>query len=91
MTANETGIFLNELAALYPNVIRKDSNLKLMANMWNEALQDYGYEEIHNALQAYFRNDTKGYVPTAGQLIELIESKHTEPYLDDEHEFWGYE
>lgn len=89
MTAKETGIFLNELAALYPNVIRKDSDLKLMANMWNEALQEYGYEEIHNALQAYFRSDSRGYVPTAGQLIELARPRSSLTPSSD-HEFWGW-
>ena len=71
MTEKESGKFLNELAALYPNVIRKDSDFELMFSMWHEALKEYKYEEIHEALQTYFRRDTKGYVPTAGQLIEL--------------------
>ena len=72
MTKTETGKFLNELAALYPNVIRKDSDLNLMATLWDEALKDCDYEDIHKALQDYFRTDQKGYVPTAGQLLEKV-------------------
>lgn len=88
MTKKETGKFLDELAALYPNVIRKDSDLKLMLSMWDEALKDYQYDEIHKALQEYFRSDTRGYVPTAGQLIELT-IPFTDPFLPKDHIDYG--
>ena len=41
MTEKESGKFLNELAALYPNVIRKDSDFELMFSMWHEALKEW--------------------------------------------------
>ena len=89
MTREETGNFLDEIVALYPNVIRKDSDMALMLKLWEEALQDYGYEEIHKALQDYFRNDSRGYVPTAGQLIELARPRSSLTPSSD-HEFWGW-
>ena len=89
MTKSETGKFLNELTALYPNVIRKDSDLKLMAELWDEALKDCKYEDIHKALQDYFRADKKGYVPTAGQLIDQT-IPFTDPRLPKDHEVWEW-
>lgn len=90
MTSHDTGIFLNELYALYPNGIRDSSDFALVGSMWEEALKDYEYAEIHTALQKYFQNDTKGYVPTAGQLIELTKPEE-DPLLPKDHEDWGFE
>ena len=74
MTRQETGKFLDELATLYP-MIKRDTDMALMGDLWEEALKDYSYKDVHAALQDYFRSDTKGYVPTAGQLIECIDDK----------------
>lgn len=90
MTREETGDFLDELQALYPNVVRQDSNLDLMLNLWEEALKEFSYEDIHKALQDYFRSDRKGYVPTAGQLIELT-LPEADPLMPKDHEYWGEE
>ena len=89
MTAKETGTFLNELYALYPNGIRDTSDISLTASIWDEALKDYEYTEIHNALLTYFQQDSKGYVPTAGQLIELARPRSSLTPSSD-HEFWGW-
>lgn len=89
MTKDETGRFLDELVTLYPNSIRKDSNLKLMLKLWEEALKDCSFTDVHQALQAYFKTDTKGYVPTAGQLIDLFEDE-SDPLKPDDHVFLGW-
>ena len=83
MTRQETGKFLDELTTLYPNVLRKEINMGLMGNLWEEALKDYSYKDIHEALQDYFRGDIKGYVPTAGQLIDLIDDGYNSLRPDD--------
>ena len=93
MTREESGLLLNELISLYPNLVRQSSSVKTLAELWNEALQDKDYAQIHAALIKYFKNDTKGYVPTAGQLIEIADEDipFAEPYIDDEHPFLGWD
>ena len=85
MTREQTADFLDELAALYPGVMKntEDSKLALMGKLWHEAMKDYDFEAVRSALQRYFKQDVVGRIPTAGMLIELIEEK--EEY--DDHEF----
>ena len=91
MTREKTGKLLDEIVALYPNLIRGGSDMLLMGRMWDESLQDQEYETMHNALILYFKADTKGYVPTAGQLIEIAEREVSDPLRPADHEYWGNE
>lgn len=85
MTLKETAIFLNELSALYPSILKntEETKLALMGKLWAEVMKDYDFEVVRSALQRYFKQDVVGRIPTAGMLIELIEEK--EEY--DDHVF----
>lgn len=83
MTKEETGHFLDDIETLYPNAFQKVSDRNRLLSLWREALKDYDFEVVRNALQRYFKQDVVGRIPTAGMLIELIEEK--EEY--DDHEF----
>ena len=87
MTRKESGVFLNELISLYPNLVRQSSPVKMLAELWSEALKNEEYSQIRAALIKYFKNDTKGYVPTAGQLIELTKEE-PDPFLPPDHEYY---
>ncbi len=89
MTVKETAVFMNELVALYPNLIRKDTDPKLMFKLWEEALKDYEYAAIHRALVTHFKTDKNGYAPSIGQLIKLTEPED-DPFLPKDHVFMGW-
>lgn len=89
MTKDESGRFLNELISLYPNLIRPQQSVKMLAELWAEALADQDYEKIHAALIAYFKTDTRGFVPTAAQLIEFTEEPE-DPLMPKDHVFMGW-
>ena len=69
MTKEECGKFLNELISFYPNVLRQGTDQRTLFELWNEVLQDAKYTDIHKALIGYFKEDKRGFAPTAGQLI----------------------
>ena len=87
MTREESGQFLNEMFSLYPNLVRNIGSVKLMAELWSEVLFDQDYAEIRKALQRYFKRDTKGFPPTAGQLIELTVEEE-DPLMPADHVYY---
>lgn len=91
MTRDETKKLLKEITVLFPRFMVNDEDKTMKVDLWAEVLQEEDFVKMHEALIKYSKSSNNGFAPSAGQLIELIEIKHTEPYLDDEHEFWGYE
>lgn len=87
MTKGETADFLGELMTLYPSIMKSRDDLGKVVELWHESLKDFGLYEIHAALIKYFQTDTKGYVPTAGQLIELTKEE-PDPYVPPDHEYY---
>ena len=87
MTKGETADFLGELMTLYPSIMKSRDDLGKVVELWHESLKDFGLYEIHAALIKYFQTDTKGYVPTAGQLIELTKEE-PDPDVPPDHEYY---
>lgn len=87
MTKKETATFLGELMTLYPSLMKSRDDLGKVVDLWHESLKDHTLLEIHDALIRYFQTDTKGYVPTAGQLIELTKEE-PDPYIPPDHEYY---
>lgn len=85
MTREETKRLLTEIAQLFPRFVNQDEDKKLKVDLWAEALGEYEYARMHEALMAYVRTESKGYAPTAGQLIDLATD-----WLSGgkDHEFW---
>lgn len=61
--------------AAYPSVYAKYTNADLenLLIAWRMCLADYSYDIASKGLMAYMRNDTKGFPPVAGQIIEQIQ------------------
>ena len=61
--------------AAYPTVYAKYSaeDLENLLIAWRMCLADYTYDEASKGLMVYMRNDTKGFPPAAGQIIEQIQ------------------
>ena len=87
MTREETKMLLTETAHLFPRFANPDEDKKLKVDLWTEALEEYDYESLHAALMSYARNESKGFPPSVGQLIELT----GDPLLPRDHEYWGIE
>ena len=82
MTREETARFLGEMMNLYPSIERKNEDYRLTVQLWQESLSDFTLEDMHKALINYFQSDTKGYAPTAGQLIEIKQA------IDEKEKMW---
>ena len=93
MTRDETKKLLKEITLLFPRFMESKEDKTMKVDLWTEVLQDTDYKKTHGALIKYSQTANKGFAPSAGQLLELIDEDvpFSEPYLDDEHEFWGYE
>lgn len=87
MTKKETATFLGELMTLYPNITKNRNDLEKVVDLWHESLSQCELYEIHSALIRYFQTDTKGYVPTAGQLIELTKEE-VDPLIPPDHDYY---
>lgn len=69
--------------AAYPSVYAKYTNADLenLLIAWRMCLADYTYDQASKGLMAYMRNDTKGFPPVAGQIIEQIQKLSEESSL----------
>ena len=68
MTREETLKILMGMQVQYPNFNPKDKRYTL--DLWHKAFEDQNYLEISDALMYFFKNDTKGFAPLPGQLLD---------------------
>lgn len=74
MTRNETSKIVYTLKAAYTKyyehyTVQDYDNL---ISVWESVLEDYTYEQVSIGLNIYMRSDTKGFPPSAGQIIDCI-------------------
>lgn len=69
MTKKETAQILFLLKEYYPNSI-ESSSLENRVNAWYLVLKDHDYQTIQAAMVAFVATDTKGFMPSVGQLLE---------------------
>ena len=90
MTKQETAKLIMMVKATYPNSFKETGSdlLEAMVNAWTMLLAEYDYRSVEAAFFAYSKQDTKGYPPAPGQLIEQITAANEEGEASDE-EAWA--
>ena len=88
MTKKETAKIIFLLKEYYPNSL-ESSDLENRVNAWYLVLKDNDFQTIQAAMMAFVTTDTKGFMPSVGQLIEKAVSMTTKPEMT-ELEAWGY-
>lgn len=93
MTRDETKKLLKEITVLFPRFMVNDEDKTMKVDLWAEVLQKEDFKVIHDALVKYSQSSNNGFAPSAGQLIEIAADNvpFTEPYIDDEHPFLGWD
>lgn len=86
MTRDETKALLAMIQAIYPNFRPEDRTAS--ADAWTLMLEEYGNENVVNALKMYVRANKTGFPPSPGQLIEKI-NQISSPRCLDEGEAWA--
>ena len=84
MTHEGVKRLLRVMISAYPNYRPADINATI--SVWENILKDYSDKDAALALDTYIRNDTKGFAPAIGQIIDLI---HTDDSGLGELEAWG--
>lgn len=86
MTIKEARKLIAVFMVTYPNY--KPIDVELAAATWANIMQDYEYEQVNMALNIYMRENTSGFAPTPGQLVDKIHSV-TQPQELNEMEAWA--
>lgn len=84
MTHEGVKYLLMVMTSTYPNY--KPTDMSMTIKIWEKILEKYDDVDVVQALKVYIVNDTKGFAPAIGQIIENIKSQ------DDnlgEMEAWG--
>lgn len=74
MTKQETAKIITVITAAYPNHFVKYTP-EMIQNLifaWYSVMEDYPYSVCSNGLKMYLANDTKGFPPSPGQVIDCI-------------------
>jgi len=74
MTNEEATKLVYILQAAYPQHYRDfdAGKTRNLVTVWRELLEDYTYEQAAAGLKAFMANDTKGFPPVAGQIIDYL-------------------
>ena len=74
MTKQEAAKLIYVIKASYPKVYDKCSpqDFENMIAAWVMVMEDYAYDVAAAGLMAYLANDTKGFPPSPGQVIDCI-------------------
>lgn len=74
MTRRETAELLTVLQSNYPDAFRgmSDSCVQAKIALWQQMFADYSKEQVSAAAMAYMATDTKGFMPSVGQINEQL-------------------
>jgi hypothetical protein len=72
MTREETKQLIMRIGSLYQNW-KPQVELQYVIEAWFEVLEPYSYQQCRTALLSFSATDTKGFAPSPGQLIEIID------------------
>lgn len=83
MTDKEIKKLIYVTKAAYPTIYNKysEADLENLLIAWRMCLGDCSYEDASKGLMLYMRNDTKGFPPAAGQIIEQIQKLNAQKQL----------
>lgn len=88
MTKKETAQIIYILKEYYPRDF-ESTDLETKVTAWHLVLADYDYKLVQNAVVAFVSNDTKGFMPSVGQLVEKIKQLANPEIEMTEAEAWG--
>lgn len=71
MTLEETECLLKLLEAAYPS-FKWTQKKSLSAVVWNCFLREYSADTVALAVNDYIKDDIRGYPPSIGQLLAII-------------------
>jgi hypothetical protein len=71
MTLEETECLLEILEAAYPS-FKWTQKKSLSAAVWNFFLKEYSAGTVSRAVRDYIKDDIRGYPPSIGQLLAII-------------------
>lgn len=76
ITRSEIGKILSEINLNYPERFKNFSQKQMddLATFWQGIFQDFSFEQVYAGLIAYIRQETKGFAPSPGQIIDRIVS-----------------
>lgn len=85
MTKNEAAVVVKMISTLYPNEYAKISpeSMKLVVELWAATCEGYSGEQVSAALRQFMANDTSGFAPKPGQLIQYIHAPEDERDLSE--------
>lgn len=86
MTREETQNLLAMMQAAYPNYNPQDKTATI--NVWWRTLSDCDWKSVEVAFLIYVRENTSGFAPSPGQIIEKIQML-TVPEEMNEMEAWA--
>lgn len=89
MTKNDVVQLIMILKEYYPRDV-ESTNIDAKASAWHLLLRDYDKNIIINAALAFVSSDTKGFMPTPGQIINKISVIRKSDNDMTEMEAWGY-
>lgn len=70
----EASKILAVLGAAYTRNINETDAVALV-KLWANIFSDIPYSDVGEAVMRFIRNDTKGFMPLPGQIMEIVESK----------------
>lgn len=75
MNLEESYQILALLQANYPDTFRgmSDEAAKVKIQLWADMFADYPFDAVAAASKAFMATDTKGFMPTVGQIMEQIQ------------------
>lgn len=86
MTRDEAKKLIMIISAAYPNY--KPADMTYTINLWWKMLEQYDYQRMAEAVQAYIVNDSSGFAPSIGALVEKYRLLN-EPEDINEMEAWS--
>lgn len=89
MTKNEVAQMIAVLQANYPDRMRNQSEeaLERLVKTWYGIFASYDKKAVYAAAMAFMANDTKGFMPVAGQINAYL-TRLTQPEQITESEAW---
>lgn len=72
MTREETKEIIGLIKLQYTNYNADVKILSSLIELWSMVLCDYTYEQVKQGLALFIRQDTKGFAPVPGQIIEQL-------------------
>lgn len=89
MTKNDVAELIMILKEYYPRDV-ESTNIETKVSAWHLLLRDYEKNIILNAALAFVSTDTKGFMPTPGQIINKISVIRKSDNDMTEMEAWGH-